>query len=120
MQESAGDLVGEEWGDDRLLLSIKEGVHPNPGAECCVHAVLSSWPIVSNADGCQAIRRRSGDGAPVGQGDGVSGAWPNHSSQPFHVGSRVTRNLMVAGLLFVSFDNLSSSVALMGAYCAVG
>ena len=68
MQESAGDLVGEEWGDDRLLLSIKDGVHPNPGAESCIHAVLSSWAIVSNADGCQAIRRRFGDGVSVGQG----------------------------------------------------
>ena len=67
-----------------------------------------------NADWCQAIRRRSGDAAPVGRGDGVSGARPSHSSQPFHPGSRVTRNLMVAGFLHVTFKILFGELPEVG------
>lgn len=43
MKELAGDRVGEVWEVQRLLLSIKEGVHPNPGAECCVQALYRRW-----------------------------------------------------------------------------
>ena len=68
MQESAGDLVGEEWGDDRLLLSIKEGGHPNPGAECCVHALYCRWSSYVTGDWSHKRRRRSGDGVPAGRG----------------------------------------------------
>ena len=46
MQEFAGDRGGEGWEGYRLLPSIKEGGHPDPGAGCCVHACVSSWAIV--------------------------------------------------------------------------
>ena len=46
MQELARDDVGEGWEGHRLLLSIKEGGRPIPGAECCVDARLSSLIIV--------------------------------------------------------------------------
>jgi len=42
VQEFAGDR-GEGWEGYRLLLSIKEGGHPDPGAECCVHARYRRW-----------------------------------------------------------------------------
>ena len=69
MQELAGDLVGEGCEGHRLLLSIKEGVHPNPGAECCVHARYCCWSWYLIGDWRHKKRQRSGDGA-----------WPSQSS----------------------------------------
>ena len=109
MQELAGDCVGEGWEGHRLLLSIEEVVHPNPGLECCGHARYRRWSSYLTGQRCHQIRRRSGDGAQ-----------PSQSSQPVCVGLRFTRNLVVADFLFVSFDNLSRSAAPLRPYCALG
>ena len=86
MQELAGDLVGEGCEGYRLLLSIKEGVHLNPGVECCGHARYCRWSSYLIGDWSHKKSWRS-----------VDGAWPSQSSQPVYGGPRVTRNLMVAG-----------------------
>ena len=120
MQELAGDLVGEEWGDDRLLLSIKKGIHPNPGAECCVHAVLSSWAIVSE---CRLV---PSDTSEVWR---CSAGWrrgwcircaaePQLSTFPLRFTCHPQPD--GCGFLFVSFDNLRSSASLLRPYCALG
>ena len=109
MQELAGDCVGEGWEGHRLLLSIEEVVHPNPGVECCGHARYRRWSSYLTGERCHKKRRRSGDGAQ-----------PSQHSQPVYGVPCVTRNLVVAGFLFVSFDNLSRSAALLRSYCALG
>lgn len=109
MQELAGDRVGEGCEGHRLLLPIKEVVHPNPGVECCGHARYRRWSSYFIGDWRHKKPRRS-----------VDGAWPSQSSPPVYGGPRVTRNLVVAGFLFVSFDNLSRSAAPLTPYCALG
>jgi len=63
VQEFAGDRGEGGGGGYRLLLSIKEGGHPDPGAECCVHARYRRWSSYLKGDWCHEKRRRSGDGA---------------------------------------------------------
>ena len=109
MQELAGDRVGEGCEGHRLLLPIKEVVHPNPGVECWGHARYRRWSSYLIGDWRHKTRRRS-----------VDGAWPSQSSPPVYGAPRVTRNLAVAGFLFVSFDNLSRSAAPLTPYCALG
>ena len=103
-------IVSAKGGEGhRLLLSIEEGVRPNPGLECCGHARYRRWSSYLTVQRCHQIRRRSGDGA-----------WPSQHSQPVCVGLRSTRNLMVTGFLFVSFDNLSRLAVPLRPYCALG
>lgn len=108
MQELAGDLRGEGRERHRLLLSIKESMSPNPGAECCVHARYRCWSSYSTCDWCDQISRRPGDDA-----------WPSQRSQLFCVGTRFTRNLMVAGFLYVNFVKSYGTKGPIGPHCAV-
>lgn len=76
MQELAGDRVGEGCEGHRLLLPIKEVVHPNPGVECCGHARYRRWSSYLIGDWRHKTRRPSGDGVPAVRGLVDSGAGP--------------------------------------------